>query len=89
MGFSYPTMSELGATSPKQEPACTTNHLAFAAAGLVAGAAVGTGMGVLYAITTVLTGPNIPIQAFVVVGAVAGTVHGATFDGCSRRRRDE
>lgn len=89
VGFSYPTRSELGVMSPTQEPACTTNHLALAAIGLVAGAAVGTGLGVLYAITTVLTGPNIPIQAFTVVGAVAGAVHGATFDGCSRRRRDE
>ena len=43
----------------------------------------------MYGLTTLITGPNIPIQAFIVVGAVAGTVHGATFDGCSRRRGDE
>lgn len=89
VGFSYPTRWELGVLSPAQEPACTTNHLALAAIGLVAGAAVGTGMGFLYGLTTLITGPNIPIQAFIVVGAVAGAVHGATFDACSRRRRDE
>lgn len=89
VGFSYPTRSELVVMSQPQEAACTTNHLAWAAIGLVGGGVVGTGLGVMYAITTVLTGPNIPIQAFIAVGAVAGAVHGATFDACSRRRRDE
>jgi hypothetical protein len=89
VGFQYPTMSELGVKSPTQEPACTTNHLAGAAIGLVAGAVLGTGVGVMYALTTVLIGPRIPIQAFILVGAGAGAIRGATLDMCARRRRDE
>ena len=45
VGFSYPTMSDVGFTSLTREPACTTNHLAFAAAGLVGSALIGGGLG--------------------------------------------
>ena len=69
VGFSYTAAQDAGISPASQAPACVPNRLA--------GAAVGFG----YALITVLAGPKIPFQAFILVGVGAGAVSGAIAAG--------
>ena len=81
VGFSYAAAPTPDATSPPLATACEPNRAMGAAIGAVVGAAGGAFVGFVYALSTLLVGPKIPIQAFVVAGAVGGGIHGAIAEG--------
>ena len=81
VGFSYTSARDAGITPATQAPACLPNRLAGAALGAAVGAFAGAAVALGYALITVLTGPGIPFQAFILVGAGAGAVSGAIAAG--------
>ena len=81
VGFSYTAAQDAGISPASQAPACVPNRLAGAALGAAVGALAGAAVGFGYALITVLAGPKIPFQAFILVGVGAGAVSGAIAAG--------
>jgi hypothetical protein len=68
-------------TSPPLARACEPNRVTGAALGALVGTVTGAFVGFLYALSTLIVGPKIPIQAFVVVGGVGGAIYGVVAAG--------
>ena len=65
------------------------NRAAGVAVFSVAGAFVGATAGFVYALSSILTGPDIPMRTFVLVGAGVGAVRGVTIEVCPQKSSDE
>jgi hypothetical protein len=81
VGFSYGARPIPDVDSPLLAHACEPNRAKGAAIGALVGTVAGGAVGFLYALSTLLVGPTIPIQAFVVVGGVGGALYGVASTG--------